>query len=83
MLLSEVIRRCQNLLDGYGDLQVVVNLNRNELGNGEPVGCISLEEVHRWKGLDGEPYGRWYENLYPEIQDENYETAVVVDISSN
>lgn len=83
MLLSEVIRRCQAILDTNGDLQVVVNLTRNELGNGEPVGHIELEEVHRWKGYDGQPYGRWHKNYYPEIHDEDYETAVVVDISSD
>lgn len=79
MLVSELISRLQNMLDGCGDFPVAVNLNKNELANGREVSTVVLENVYRWRGGSG----IWRKDDYPNDEvDKDDEKRLAVNISA-
>lgn len=73
MTVRELIAKLQDL---DGDLLVVVQVGKNELGNGLPAGVVEVIEGERWKGDD-----TWIE-AYLENSEDYHEYRKIVNITN-
>lgn len=75
MTVKELIAKLQELPQ---DVEVLVNLGKNELANGETAAQVEVIHCYRvvWEGIKGAWYGDYYQEYLSPQEDMEYKEAV-------